>query len=160
MLVERRRFLRTTAGAALSLVAGSKPQAAESTIDSEKLDRAATRPVLKRDLFASPATIQSVELLRARDDYFVRVRSKDGAEGVSVTNSRAAYLHPILNKLVIPYFLKKDARDLETHLWEVYRYRSNYKLQGLALWCPLAWVEFAVLDMLGRIAGSESYWAR
>src|SRR5690606_15852850 len=35
----------------------------------------------------------------------------------------------------------------------VYRHNSNYKLQGLAFWCPVAWVEFAILDMLGRIAG-------
>jgi L-alanine-DL-glutamate epimerase-like enolase superfamily enzyme len=85
----------------------------------------------------------------------VRVRSKDGAEGVALTNGREQYLYPILNKLVIPYFIGKDARDLEEHLWGVYRYRSNYKLQGLALWCPLAWVEFAVLDMIGRVTGKS-----
>jgi L-alanine-DL-glutamate epimerase-like enolase superfamily enzyme len=45
----------------------------------------------------------------------------------------------------------KDARQWEDHLFGVYRFRSNYKLQGLALWCPVAWVEFAVLDLLGRI---------
>ena len=81
-------------------------------------------------------------------------RSKDGAEGVSVTNGRA-YLHPILQQLVIPYFLGKDARDLEEHLFQVYRHADNYKLQGLALWCPVAWVEFAILDMLGRITGKS-----
>ncbi|MFQ5928691.1 MAG: mandelate racemase/muconate lactonizing enzyme family protein, partial [Acidobacteriota bacterium] len=82
----------------------------------------------------------------------VRVRSKDGAQGISLTNSRAAYLYAILNQLVIPYFIGKDARDLESHLFGVYRHRSNYKLLGLALWCPVAWVEFALLDMLGMIA--------
>jgi L-alanine-DL-glutamate epimerase-like enolase superfamily enzyme len=91
--------------------------------------------------------------LKAGRDYLVHVRSKDGAEGIAVTNSRAAYLYPIFNRLVVPYFLGKDARDLERHLFEVYRFRSNYKLQGIALWCPVAWVEFALLDMLGRIAG-------
>jgi L-alanine-DL-glutamate epimerase-like enolase superfamily enzyme len=35
---------------------------------------------------------------------------------------------------------------------ELYVYKSNYKLQNLALWVPLATIEFAVLDMLGRIA--------
>ena len=34
----------------------------------------------------------------------------------------------------------------------LYRYNSNYKMYGLALWCPQAWAEFAILDMLGRIA--------
>jgi L-alanine-DL-glutamate epimerase-like enolase superfamily enzyme len=52
----------------------------------------------------------------------------------------------------MPFFAGKDARDLESLLWELYRWRDNYKLQGLALWSPQAWVEFAVLDMLGRIA--------
>jgi L-alanine-DL-glutamate epimerase-like enolase superfamily enzyme len=141
-----------TGAGALSLLSGSKAARAASGVSSQRLDGAAAKPVLKRDEFGSPVIIDSIELLRGRRDYFVRVRSRDGAEGISVTNSRAAYLYPILNQLVIPYFRGKDARDLETHLWEVYRYRSNYKLQGLALWCPLAWVEFAVLDMLGRVA--------
>jgi len=64
-------------------------------------------------------------------------------------------LHPILNRLVIPFFVGKDARDLEEHLFGVYRYQSNYKLQGLALWCPVALVEFAILDLLGRLSGQS-----
>ena len=63
--------------------------------------------------------------------------------------------HPILNRLVIPYFLGKDARDLEEHLFGVYRYQSNYKLQGMAFWCPVALVEFAILDMLGRLTNQS-----
>jgi len=94
--------------------------------------------------------IDSIELLKTGRDTFVRVRSRDGAQGISLTNGRA-YLYPIFEQCVAPYFKGKDARDLETHLFEVYRYRSNYKLQGLALWCPVAWIEMAILDMLGRI---------
>jgi L-alanine-DL-glutamate epimerase-like enolase superfamily enzyme len=151
--MNRRRALQITAGAgALSLLPRPQTARAAAPVTVQQLDRAAAAPVLKRELFASPVMIDSVELLRGPRDYFVRVRSRDGAEGISVTNSRAAYLHPILNRLVAPFFRGKDARELDDHLWEVYRYRSNYKLQGLALWCPLAWVEFAVLDMLGRIA--------
>jgi L-alanine-DL-glutamate epimerase-like enolase superfamily enzyme len=52
---------------------------------------------------------------------------------------------------VAPYFIGKDARKLEELVWGVYRHSSNYKLQGLALWCPVAWIEFALIDMLGRI---------
>ena len=84
----------------------------------------------------------------------MHVRSKDGAEGVSLPNPpRADYLDKILKTLVIPFFIGKDARDLENLLWELYRTRDNYKLYGIALWCPQAWVEFAILDMLGRITG-------
>jgi len=151
---DRRRFMRMAAGAgAAPLLAGAKSSAAETLVSVEALEKAAAAPVLKQELFPSPVVIQSVELLRAGGDHFVRVRSKDGAEGISVTNERASYLHPILNRLVAPYFAGKDARQLEEHLFEVYRYKSNYKLQGIALWCPLAWIEFAILDMLGRIAG-------
>src|SRR6185503_9899997 len=111
------------------------------------------RPVLDNSLFKSPIVIESVELLRNGREYFVRVRTKDGTEGISVDNGRAEILTPIMKRLVMPYFVGKDARRLEEHLFGVYREGDNYKLQGLALWCPVAMVEFAILDMLGRIAG-------
>ncbi len=101
----------------------------------------------------SPIVIDSVRLLQKDREYFVHVRSRDGAEGIAVTNSWAGQLYPILKQRVAPYFIGKDARDIEDHLFGVYRSQSNYKLQSLALWCPVAWVEFAVLDMLGRAAG-------
>jgi L-alanine-DL-glutamate epimerase-like enolase superfamily enzyme len=117
------------------------------------LDRAATAPVLKLAGLPSPVVIDSIRLLKKDQEYFVHVRSRDGAEGVSLPNPpRAEYLAPILKQLVIPFFLGKDARDLENLLWELYRWHDNYKLYGLALWSPQAWVEFAILDMLGRIA--------
>lgn len=120
----------------------------------QDLDRAAAAPVLKLDGLKSPVIIESIKLLKKDREYFVHVRSKDGAEGLSVTNPpRAEYLDKIHKQLVIPFFVGKDARDLENLLWELYRWRDNYKLQGLALWSPQAWVEFAILDMLGRIAG-------
>lgn len=78
--------------------------------------------------------IESIKLLKKDRDYFVRVRSKDGAEGISLTNPpREEYLDKILNQLVIPFFIGKDARDLENLLWEPYRWKDNYKLYGLAL---------------------------
>jgi L-alanine-DL-glutamate epimerase-like enolase superfamily enzyme len=119
------------------------------------LDRAADAPVLKLDGLDAPVAIESIQLLRKDREYYVLARSTDGAEGLAFTNGRAPYLHPILNLLVTPYFIGKDARDLEAHLWGVYRHSSNYKLLGQALWCPVAWVEFALLDMLGRIAGKS-----
>jgi len=151
--LNRRRFLAVAAGAgALSSLPADSSGIEDPGVSVEELDKAASAPMLNLENLKSPVIIESIRLLRKGREYFVHVRSKDGAEGISVTNSRAGYLHPILNGLVIPYFIRKDARGLESHLFGVYRYRSNYKLQGLALWCPLAWVEFALLDMLGRIA--------
>ena len=119
-----------------------------------ELDAAASRPVLRLGDLNEPVIIDSIRLLNRGRDTFVHVRSKDGAEGISLTNGRA-YFHAVLNQRVIPYFIGKDARDLEVHLFEVYRHGSNYKLQGLALWCPVAWVEMAILDMLGRITNQS-----
>jgi L-alanine-DL-glutamate epimerase-like enolase superfamily enzyme len=117
------------------------------------LDRAAALPVLKRELFREPVIIESVRLLKRDREYLVHVRSKDGAEGISLPNPpRPEYLDRIFKQLVAPFFAGKDARDLEEHLWELYRWKDNYKLYGIALWSPQAWVEFAILDMLGRIA--------
>ncbi len=154
MTTTRRHFLQTAAGVSAAAFighAGRPAQAKEVTIAD--LDAAAAQPVLKRELFDAPVVIDSIRLLKKGSEHYVHIRSKDGAEGIALTNERAEYLYPVFNKLVAPYFLGKDARDLEEHLWEVYRFRSNYKLQGIALWCPVAWIEFALLDMLGRIAG-------
>jgi L-alanine-DL-glutamate epimerase-like enolase superfamily enzyme len=160
MRINRRGWLAGAAGAgAAALAAGcaGRREAANAGVQSpslEALDRAAAQPVLKLDGATSPVVIDSIRLLKKGEDYLVHVRSKDGAEGVSLTNPpRATYLYPVLNKLVIPFFIGKDARGLEEHLWELYRWQDNYKLYGLALWSPQAWVEFAILDMLGRIEG-------
>jgi L-alanine-DL-glutamate epimerase-like enolase superfamily enzyme len=149
MRPNRRHFLSTVSAAGasslLSLTFGAGP-------DADPLEQAASKPILNLSGVKDPVVIDSIELLRKGDEHFLRVRSKDGAEGIAVDNGRARIVHPILNHLVAPYFLGKDARELEEHLFGVYREGDNYKYQGLALWCPVALVEFAILDMLGRIA--------
>lgn len=160
MPIDRRALLEgaMAAGAAGLASACARERAPDETTfagpSGRDLDRAATLPVLRRDGLSSPVIIDSIRLLKKDGEHFVHVRSKDGAEGVSLTNPpREQYLDKILEQLVIPFFIGKDARDLESLLWELYRWQSNYKLYGLALWSPQAWVEFAILDMLGRIAG-------
>jgi L-alanine-DL-glutamate epimerase-like enolase superfamily enzyme len=150
----RRSFLGVAAGAsALSMTRA--PLAGAAEVSDEALEEVAARPVLNLKELRDPVIIESIELLRGGREHFLRVRSKDGAIGVSVDNGRADVLYPIINRLVIPYFIGKDARDLEELLFGVYRERDNYKFQGLALWCPVALVEFAILDLLGRIAGKS-----
>jgi L-alanine-DL-glutamate epimerase-like enolase superfamily enzyme len=122
----------------------------------QKIDEVLTMPVLKSELFPDPVIIESLELLRYEDNFICRVRSFDGAEGISVGNNRQLEsLYPIFVNLLQPYFIGKDARKLEQILEEVYVYKSNYKLQNLALWVPMATIEFAILDMLGRMAGKS-----
>ena len=43
----------------------------------------------------------------------------------------------------------------KANLFGVYRYQSNYKMQGLPFWCPVALVEFAILDLLGRMSNQS-----
>lgn len=124
-------------------------------ISIEELENAARTPILPLEDLNSPLVVESIQLLRKEQEYLVHVRSTAGSEGISVTNSHVEQLYPILNQRVIPYFIGKDVRGLEGHLFELYRYKSNYKLQGLAFWCPVAWVEFAILDMMGRITGKS-----
>jgi L-alanine-DL-glutamate epimerase-like enolase superfamily enzyme len=162
MKFNRRHFLRaaTVAGvgtAAAPLLARPTHSSSGSSgpVTDEVLERAATAPVLQTKKLKDPVVIESIELLRKGRDHFVRVRSRDGAEGLSVDDGRMEIFHPILNQLVIPYFIGKDARELEEHLFGVYRYQSNYKLQGLAFWVPVALVEFAILDLLGRLANQS-----
>ena len=156
MKFSRRQFLGTAAAAgAFSILPARPALAAKSKITDDILEKAAAQPVLQIAGLKDPVIIESIELLRKGKSHFVRVRSKDGAEGISVDDGRMGYLHPILNQLVIPYFIGKDARDLEEHLFQAYRWQSNYKLLGLALWVPVALVEFAILDMFGRMTNQS-----
>jgi len=152
MKLNRRAFVKTAVG--LSCCAAAPGRAGEKGARPTlaQLDRAAASPILKLDSFTSPVRIASIELLRDQRNHFVRTRSTDGAEGIAVTNGRAKYLYPMLQQLVIPYFVGKDARQIESLLDGVYVHNSNYKLSGVAFWCCIAWVEFSILDLLGKIA--------
>jgi len=118
-----------------------------------KLDAILAQPVFKRELFKDPVIIESIELLRNKKEYLCRVRSKDGHEGISVSNSaQMSVLYPIFVKHIAPFYIGKDARDLEFLIPESTVYANNYKAQGLAIWVPIATLEFALLDMFGKMA--------
>jgi L-alanine-DL-glutamate epimerase-like enolase superfamily enzyme len=117
-----------------------------------KLDEILKQPVLKRQLFPHPVIIESVELLRMGNSFLCRVRSRDGAEGMSVAHSGMNTLFPIFLHNLQPFFPGKDARELDLILEKVYIYRFNFRYNGITLGLPLATIEFAILDMLGRIA--------
>jgi L-alanine-DL-glutamate epimerase-like enolase superfamily enzyme len=120
----------------------------------QRVDEAATAPVLQVIGLENPVKIAAIELLRNRRHFLVRVRSADGAEGLSVANSmHLIHTYPIFVNRVAPFFVGKDARELEPLLWELYRHDDNYKYQGLALWVCVAAAEFAILDLLGKILG-------
>lgn len=118
-----------------------------------RLDEILKKPVLKRHLFPAPVILESVELLRLDNRFLCRVRSRDGAEGISVAHSEMRNLYPIFLRRLQPFFLGKDARDLDLILERIFVYDFNFRFSGISLGIPLATIEFAILDMLGRIVG-------
>ncbi len=142
--MNRRDFLRVSGGAALAN--GFSLRAADMA--SEILEY--QKPVFNlHRFFSSPVKIASIELLQAHNQFFLRTRSTDGAEGIVQTKDIADYTQLLAHR-VIPHFLEKDARDLEHLVDEVYVTNSNYKLAGQAFWCPVAYVEQSLLDLMGK----------
>jgi L-alanine-DL-glutamate epimerase-like enolase superfamily enzyme len=153
MKTSRRLFLRTAACATTAPGLSALQAADAAPVPKAALDRILDTPVLRLDFLTKPVIVASVELLRNGKNHLIRTRSKDGVEAVTVPNpARMADLYPVFLKSVVPVFLKKDARQLEALLWEVYRHNSNYKLQGLALWTNVAAMEMALLELLGQTA--------
>ena len=158
MKSSRRSFLATAGAAAWALPlsnVSSLAVAGSNDIEEKhaRLFDILRQPVLKRELFASPVVIKSVELRRWENSFLCRVRSADGAEGISVAHSDMKKFYPIFLENLQPFFVGKDARELDLILEKVYIYGFNFRLNGIALGLPLATIEFAILDMLGRIAG-------
>lgn len=159
MSISRRDLLQagvwSTIGAVTATQVNGSGPAADPSPQTEALDRAAAEPVLRvPEKLDRPVTIERMELLKNGREYLVRVRSSDGAEGIAATSSgRMAEAYPLFLRRVAPFFEGKDARQLEPLLWDLYRYRSNYKYQGILLWVALAGAEIAILDMLGRLTG-------
>ncbi|MCM5663179.1 mandelate racemase/muconate lactonizing enzyme family protein [Galbibacter mesophilus] len=156
MQSNRRNFFTTLAGGAIGgalLPSFGMPISEEENRRYEKLDKVLKEPVLKKELFSTPIIIKEVNLLVHEGNFICKVLSEDGQVGISVSNNiRMHYLYPILTKRVAPFFVGKDARELDKLIEEVYTYKSNYKMQSYAVWVPVATVEFAILDLLGRIA--------
>ncbi len=158
MNLNRRQLLAT--GLAGGIAAAAVPLSSFGLDEAEhpnytKLDAVLRQPMLKRELFPDPVILESVELLRHGRSYLCRVRSKDGAEGISVAHGTMRVLYPIFVKRVQPVFVGQDARRLDEILNKALEFSFNFRLDGLGIGIPLATVEFAVLDMMGRIAGKS-----
>lgn len=119
-----------------------------ANMDTEILEY--KKPVFNFHQFSStPIKIESIDLLKAHNQYFLRTRSGDGAEGLIRTKDIEDYV-PILAHRVRKHFLGKDARDLEHLIDEVYATNSNYKLAGQEFWCPVAYIEQSLIDLMGK----------
>lgn len=149
----RRNFLKT--GLATSAAGFLTPASAQTKSSglSAKLEKLMNAPVLRADLIKEPVKIAGLELLKNGKHFLIRVRSTDGAEGLAVGHTPViTNTYPILLNKVFPYFIGRDARELENHLHGVYLKDSNYKWQGLPFWVSVACTEVAILDLLGKVA--------
>ena len=157
MKTSRRNFLSTAAmagGASVTIPlssCGSGNSSETSYADYTQLDLARSKPVLKRELFPDPVIIETLELLQDRNNYLCRVRSRDGAEGISVGHPNiAAHAYPMFKSNLHHRYVGKDARDLDRLVYE--SVEGSIKRQGVPLCVHIAAIEFAILDMLGNIA--------
>lgn len=154
--INRRRFITASAisGLAVSMPFSSYGSAVKNH-DSQsdlmaryaQLDEILKLPVLRRELFPAPVIIDKIELLRDRNSFLCRVRSKDGAEGLSAGHgSQNTRNWPVMQGL-IRNFTGKDARDLDDLIPD-----GGGKNGGIPFNVQVATLELAILDMLGNIA--------
>lgn len=120
--------------------------------DYSALDKVLQLPVLKKELFPSPVIIEKIELLQDRNNFICRVRSNNGAEGISIGHPFIAKnSYPMFLNILVPYFTGKDARDLDELIYTISE--KSVKNQGIPFCVQIATLEFAILDLLGNIAG-------
>jgi L-alanine-DL-glutamate epimerase-like enolase superfamily enzyme len=157
MNINRRTLLATglAGGAATAFPLSSFGHPHAQNGNYAKLDAILRQPTFKKQLFADPVMIESVELLRYGRSFLCRVRSKDGAVGISVAHNTMSVLYPIFVKRVQPVFVDQDARRLDELLEKALEFAFNFRLGGLGIGIPLATIEFAILDMMGRISGKS-----
>jgi L-alanine-DL-glutamate epimerase-like enolase superfamily enzyme len=159
MKTNRRNFISTAAWAGGAAILPSchetKKETSKRLPNYSKLDEALKKPVLKRELFSNPVIIESLELLLLKDNCMYRVRSTDGAEGISAGHPFIAEVsYPMVPKVLAHHFEGKDARDLDKLIFNAVE--RNVKRQGIPLNVHVAGIEFAILDMLGNIANKPA----
>jgi L-alanine-DL-glutamate epimerase-like enolase superfamily enzyme len=160
MTFSRRTFLTTAAVAAAAGSTRVSPASAASAAGARAAgpDEAALReimdaPVLQLGAVKAPVIVASLELLRNGRNFLVRARSTDGLEVVTVPNPAImAKAFPVFLGSVAPVCKGRDARELETLHWDVYRHASNYKMQGQLFWVCVMAMEQALLELMGQAA--------
>jgi L-alanine-DL-glutamate epimerase-like enolase superfamily enzyme len=155
MNTNRRKFISTvvTGGLAASAMplASSKAQnsigsPSDANVRYAMIDEILKKPVLKSELFPSPVILESIELLRDRNSFLCRVRSKDGAEGLSAGHGSQSFRNWPTFKLVRDQVIGKDARTLDSLIPD-----GGGKSGGIPYNIQCAMLEIAILDMLGNM---------
>jgi L-alanine-DL-glutamate epimerase-like enolase superfamily enzyme len=119
----------------------------------EQLDAIINSHLVMTSDIPNPLVIDSIRMLVRGDFCYVITRTDSGIEGISIASGNWKVFYPILEQKIAPYFIGTDARDLESTLDFIYVQDLNYKIQGLAYWCCVSWIEASILDILGKAAG-------
>lgn len=123
------------------------------SVDGDALEAICRGRVLDLSGMKDPLTIESIEMRLCGRQCLMIVRTRQGLEGIAIAGANWQYFYPILEKKLAPWFIGKDCRDVETLFEEIYVRDLNYKIQGLAYWCCVSWLEAAILDILGKARG-------
>ena len=118
-----------------------------------ELESVIREKMLHVDGIAGPLTITSIEMRICKGFCLLITKTAEGVEGISIAGENWRYFYPILEKKIAPFVVGTDARNIEDTLEAVYVRDLNYKIQGLAYWCCISWLEASVLDILGKAKG-------
>ncbi|MEM7656376.1 MAG: enolase C-terminal domain-like protein [Bacteroidota bacterium] len=155
----RRHFLKGTLATGLmaGLWTSCQPTGSEpATSGKVSVDRSPLMVDAVNEWFYDPVMIRRIELIEVEKEqkvWFLRAFSQDGAMGLVPVNSRMKVLVPMLEELVMPFFVGKDALEIETLIDDVYRDGRNYKFAGMPFLNCVGHVELAILDLLGKMGG-------
>ncbi len=147
--MDRRNFLFSACIPATAALAGGIHAGHGKPVDPIGI----FQPFIQKDSLPDPVIIESLDLHERGGNWFIRARSRDGAEGWSVGHPGKMELSQrVFTRVIAPFMRGKDARDLDQLVDGVFLSGSNYKMQGQLFWVPLAAAEFAILDLLGKAA--------
>ena len=136
MKMDRRKFLATSVAGGLgggALLSTGCGQSEQVESNYQKLDDVLAQPVFKQELFKEPVIIKSVELLKNGRSYLCRVRSTDGAEGISVSHNTMSALYPIFVNILQPFFVGQDARRMDRLVEKALEVEFNYRFGGIGI---------------------------
>ena len=105
--------------------------------------------------FAEPIELTRFDVVSLAGKTLVRATAADGAVGAVPANGKLADLRSLFDRLAVPHFVGRDARDLPALIDHVDTAERNYKFAGMPFWNAVAHCELAVWDLLGRKAGAS-----
>ena len=146
--MNRRRFLRQSAalGALSALGLSARAAAPNASLQTTPA------PLLSLGTLP-PLPIRRIALRGSAELAILTVTTADGAQGHMAANRQLMLTRDMLTNLVAPFFIGRDARDVESLVDAVYADERNYKFSGMPFWNAVGHVELALLDLLGRARG-------